>query len=678
MRLGDAELLLEIFCDGLRKSYYSIPCQQLVFREELTFSHTFEDETEISMNLFVDAPTKFHLEDGDDRMRNTFIDTPVGLPDEKETTKLISKKHMSYSTWTFDLTFNSLFEKEYATNDINHIQRMKQMKEDINRYSSYNPSEDDLIMEYEEVLQYYIIPEDDKPKYYLCSLEDKKKTILMYKRYIQDKSKSDESLQLYIDNLGVPIASEDRKKLFGLSLGERERLLKNEMQKTSGGKKQRIPIPRNYEGFKVNFYSVFSNASMKKAFMEHLKKEYSLETFDFAVAVDLVGNDSSPENVRKFMEICDTFIQPKSKKEVNLPANLRETMLQLRSNIKVLEWESSKPPKEYLTPVRTAIINDLIEDPFTRFINSDLGYEVICENSGDDYVISKNPIYLILFKLNNVQDGSTEVELFELASTISNGQKISKLFNFYEDSVDLSILFVPYTRVQQKSTFKSLLGVKSDEDELYTSGLLVGDMMLEWKQDLVVPRKITPTSEVIAIKFATLKIGEFQQKSSALFGLIADWNVNMKNGDNEKTASAAQVFVDAALNSLGVAINGAIVSELCEGVRKRGVTEMYFKISNDFQKKFKLKERRVVFNRHNIMDEFMLNLLEVDENFEVNHPIEHAFFKQVDALFWKRWLIFDKEKKKRSFKLGVVVERNLPSFLCCFKEDYVDYKLDHK
>jgi hypothetical protein len=139
-------------------------------------------------------------------------------------------------------------------------------------------NEDELIKEYEIVIQFYQVSEMDRPGWYMLDMTEKYKKIIGYRKYLETRRESDSKLLEYILNRPILLSDEEKRKLYKLSIEDRERIFKVETAykrrellaqqsqalqnffKKEEPKKEvsTVPqeiIPRDYMGWTVNFSS---------------------------------------------------------------------------------------------------------------------------------------------------------------------------------------------------------------------------------------------------------------------------------------------------------------------------------------------------------------------------------------------------------------------------------------
>lgn len=181
---------------------------------------------------------------------------------------------------------------------------------------------------------------------------------------------------------------------------------------------KKIEIDPSFNGYSINFFSVFTNHDMKEYFQRFLGTESNSEPFEFLLKCKKLDQTN---DFTLFKEIVTTFIIQKSKKEINIAGKDRTAIIDVYTKTKGLGiWNESRKPSEFLFNAKQTIIADLKYDSFGRFIYSKLGYEAIIKNINDENVIVRNPYDIILKKLENIFDNSFEIDICDFAKILSS------------------------------------------------------------------------------------------------------------------------------------------------------------------------------------------------------------------------------------------------------------------
>lgn len=183
------------------------------------------------------------------------------------------------------------------------------------------------------------------------------------------------------------------------------------------------------------------------------------------------------------------------------------------------------------------------------------------------------------------------------------------------------------------------------------SGLIIGPWLIEWNNSAIcVPRKCVSkaaifTTDIDAID-TSQKIDEVVDK---LADAIVHWNIYMgykdHGGDKQKEGNC-QDFVMDVLTRLNIKPNfSGPMNEFLKALREKGSCDMFFSMDADFREKFNLKQKRVVFNTHEELDQFVDLLVKKDPEFESNHKGEWSMLKSFDRSFWLRYYKFPQDKQ---------------------------------
>lgn len=140
-------------------------------------------------------------------------------------------------------------------------------------------------------------------------------------------------------------------------------------------------IPRDYNGYKLNFVYALQHPEIKKAFVRHLQEESNLDPYEFIVRAQKLKKDP---NWSDFEYIINTFVKLGSEKEINISGFIRTAIL------KKFDTGSDEKPFKLIEPAYNEIFRDLKDDVWTRFISTDVGYDLICRHSDDPNIISKD------------------------------------------------------------------------------------------------------------------------------------------------------------------------------------------------------------------------------------------------------------------------------------------------
>jgi hypothetical protein len=145
---------------------------------------------------------------------------------------------------------------------------------------------------------------------------------------------------------------------------------------------------------------------------------------------------------------------------------------------------------------------------------------------------------------------------------------------------------------------------------------MVGPWLIEWNNSAIcVPRKCVSKAALLSADVdeisATDDIVEIVRKLSEV---IVDWNVNMKykdNGGDKKVEGNCQDFVEDVLKRLGMRHDfSGPLGDFLRKLREKGTCEMEFNMETNFREKFSITEKKVKFQTHTQLDQFVEQLLE--------------------------------------------------------------------
>lgn len=294
-------------------------------------------------------------------------------------------------------------------------------------------------------------------------------------------------------------------------------------------------IDRKYTGLYVNFFSIMTVPSIQEAFMKHLANESNTEPLEFLLEIEKFKCDNifsiSDEDLDLFHHICKEFIEPKSSKEINISAQIKDNILKAHKQNQG-DWSERETPVYILEPARSLVLGDFKGDVFPRFLASDLGYDSIVKNYNNSKVISIDPSVSVRYKLEKFYYGSNfsdTSQTLTFAKALSSKNSIresylSKLyrniFNFeaqldpsspipsinHEVDVDTSEVKIYLTLIEKenkrvmfrKFQFKKLLSPVQHEIKLeyeekleYIPALVIGKWLLYWDNFELCIRKST-------------------------------------------------------------------------------------------------------------------------------------------------------------------------------------------
>ncbi|EFC37592.1 predicted protein [Naegleria gruberi] len=185
---------------------------------------------------------------------------------------------------------------------------------------------------------------------------------------------------------------------------------------------------------------------------------------------------------------------------------------------------------------------------------------------------------------------------------------------------------------------------------MFHSAIMVGPWKLEWNDSgLCIPKQLVSTNALIACDLTedmTLTGSNIDEIAGNLVDIIIKWNTTVEyesvGGDGVKSGNCQQ-FVDAVLETIGInksnIYKGAMGSYF-ERLKKKGKGNMKFVLEEEFKKRFNIPttQKSVKFKTHCELDQFVLQLLDIDPLADKNYPNEFKLLKSFDRAFWLRHL----------------------------------------
>jgi tRNA uridine 5-carbamoylmethylation protein Kti12 len=113
---------------------------------------------------------------------------------------------------------------------------------------------------------------------------------------------------------------------------------------------------------------VFTHEDFKKPFYKFLKKENAEEQIDFIEVVkEFQKITSEKEQIEKAFEIFNTYIVPKSQKELNLDSDNRSSITKKLESQKSKDvWEIKGDPLTLFNSTAKTITSELLSDNYAR------------------------------------------------------------------------------------------------------------------------------------------------------------------------------------------------------------------------------------------------------------------------------------------------------------------------
>eukprot|EP01080_Neovahlkampfia_damariscottae_P005920 gene5920-9750_t len=499
------------------------------------------------------------------------------------------------------------------------------------------------------------------------------------------------------------------KKIFGLSSGYDVDDI--DIKKT----KQEIPEV-GLNGYNVNFQAIFTHKKLQEAFGKHLKEEMNPEPFEFLLDIEKITDNSENSNVKKFFKIVNEYVKDGAEKEVNLAATTKKKLFVAISKQKEGEsWKLASTPLNLLEPLRQSIHANLYVDVFPRFLKSKICYDAILSYLDDENVISKNPLYVVLYKLqNSVHRGeSTPEELKEFARSLTQAnllkddylslddwegaakmdRKLQKKDSMIPLDIQQSLKMTQKTlnkknlkikivilqkdkKLTQSQNMRELLSPILSKFQFqsnsytFRSALMIGPWLFEWDEsELCIPRKCISSAAVMSADIDSVhELTNVREIIDYLANEIEYWNTKMtysENVESDKNISGnSQDFVESLLESINVKLSLPIsIKNFLEEIKKHGSTKLNFQYSPQFKQKFDLKGTSMTFNTHKELDKFMHSIYEKDAEAMFNFKSEFQFLKSFDRAFWMKHYHIQSEIEKTERKLKKCKEEDRESII---------------
>eukprot|EP01080_Neovahlkampfia_damariscottae_P007083 gene7083-11246_t len=406
-----------------------------------------------------------------------------------------------------------------------------------------------------------------------------------------------------------------------------------------------------YEGYSINFLSVFTHKDMKLAFKSHLEEEYALNNFEFIETVNDFPDDKEENTIESFYQIFNFYVISEHERSLNMSGRKIEKICS-RIDLKNNTWTIEETPKEILTILKNIIMTDLYEDSFQRFLRKQTTYDLICENLKNVDVISKKPEYCVLFKLIKSFYGSelNDRELLTISMRLSNDDLLKQFYlneevlKINEDNEVLLIMIEkkrPIRPIKKIKQYLSPLVLEWFEPEFYQSCISISDVLLNFDEDgLCIPRKNCTNEAVFVVKLGSVKITDESLKK--VLDCIVIWNTtkkySTKSGDN---LSSSKKFSENLIEHLGITLS----NDSSKLLTSFFLNHKKFVPTEKFKKSYQMKEKFRLFDSHESLDEFINKLKEIDSKFE-NFTDDINYLKSLDQAFWMRYFSMLQESNR--------------------------------
>lgn len=180
--------------------------------------------------------------------------------------------------------------------------------------------------------------------------------------------------------------------------------------------------------------------------------------------------------------------------------------------------------------------------------------------------------------------------------------------------------------------------------------LMIGDYYFEWNEnDLCLPQSIKNLDPIFCFEI------EDKINFKNISELICEWNVN-KISINKININTNLEFIESILKILNITLFKSI-DELIKNVKNRKTSDIEFKMTNEFIKKFKIKDRTsLIFKTHQELDIFIENLILMDKDFNIHFKEEYLFLKSIDNSYWMRDNYLSDEIQYQSQTLDLLIK----------------------
>lgn len=382
---------------------------------------------------------------------------------------------------------------------------------------------------------------------------------------------------------------------------------------------------------------------------------------------------------------------------MNISGKIRKQVLDVAIDNEK-EWVCDQTPLEVLEPVRSEIHNNLFTEAFPRFYYSDFGYEIISKNAKNPFILSKNPMYAVLYKMKETL-GDIDVKqknYNNIALDLSNSDRF--LVTYFDLEKELKNLPVKlmlmesgrHSRINLKKVgiehFESnqLKYGRGNEHDLYFMCLIIGDIVFIWNETHLCIRKILIfnfiakkiVSEYDIINSDGIIVGNTRDINLKEFShLLYKWNIgtkySLKKSKNDRIIFRnSQDFVDDLLDFMEIKIESECLKLFLNRIKEKGNVDLRINFNLDFQKKFKLKSNEYHFNDHKTLDEFLEKLFQIDSQLEKNHKNEYDLLKCFDRFFWSKYNYITSNFTKTESLYEEIVKERIDLLFELHEDDY--------
>jgi len=203
---------------------------------------------------------------------------------------------------------------------------------------------------------------------------------------------------------------------------------------------------------------------------------------------------------------------------------------------------------------------------------------------------------------------------------------------------------------------------------MFHTALIIGPWILEWNNSsLCIPRRCCSTAAILAIDVDNtiekkMKIGFVVD---ALCEVISRWNI-IKTYDRNKCNCLH--FIEDVLDSLGISsklsYTGAL-GNFIKNIREKGSSDWNYSLPEELIQKchFKNDVKNINFKTHEELDNFVLQILEYEKQFNIDtkYAEDFALLKSVDRAFWLRYF----KKNEKIYKHKCEKESEKEEFCLC-------------
>lgn len=210
--------------------------------------------------------------------------------------------------------------------------------------------------------------------------------------------------------------------------------------------KKSVKEEKDLSKYSLLFEPVFNKKDIKDGFLEHLKLEMNHENFLFLTDLE----DIKESNIKNLNYILNTYIKENSKMELNISGKLKRMLLNdIRGYENMIdeEWKFEKTIHQLFEEIRKSIKNSLMNDPFPRFIRTDVGQSLYMKYIGD-------PDIMIPFLTLNYNYNDEDFYEKSLKEAVKE-KDVSFILDMVHDSFDWNLVHSETNKKESMNIFVS-------------------------------------------------------------------------------------------------------------------------------------------------------------------------------------------------------------------------------